>query len=142
MASIGADMMFSLSAILFLALLAPPASAAQNDVAAERAWQPFIVAFRVAVKKRDRAALKKIMAEDFFTSGGIGDDNQDGDSRDETFAFWDKPHTRGWGAFDMVLAQGYSPDGCVVGRWGETRIREPRRPARRKRPKKYQAGAD
>lgn len=50
-----------------------------------------------------------MMAEDFFTSGGIGDDNQDGDSRDETFEFWGEPHTRGWEAFDKVLAQGTAP---------------------------------
>ena len=99
-------MKFLLSAILLLALLAPPARAAQNNVAAERAWKPFFAAFRVAVKKRDRVALKKMMVEDFFTSGGIGDDNQDGDSRDETFEFWDESHTRGWEAFGKVLSQG------------------------------------
>lgn len=102
-------MKVSLSAVLLLALLAPSANAAQSNLTAEQAWKPFIAAFRVAVKKRDRAALKKMMAEDFFTSGGVGDDNQDGDSRDETFAFWDEPHMRGWEAFDKVLSQGTAP---------------------------------
>jgi hypothetical protein len=102
-------MKFSRIIILSLTLLVPQTAATQTKVAAERAWKPFIAAFRAALKKRDRAALKKMMAEDFFTSGGIGDDNQDGDSRDETFEFWDESHTRGWEAFDKVLAQGTAP---------------------------------
>ena len=74
-------MKFSRIVILLLALLTPHVVRAQNNIAAERAWKPFIDAFRTAVKKRDRAALKGMMAEDFFTSGGIGDDD------DENFVF-------------------------------------------------------
>lgn len=102
-------MKFSRLIFFSLTLLVPQIAAAQTNADGQQAWRPFITAFRAAVKKRDRAALKKMMAEDFFTSGGIGDDNQDGDSRDETFVFWDEPHTRGWEAFDKVLAQGTAP---------------------------------
>lgn len=96
--------------ILSLALLVPQVAAVgQTGVAAERAWKPFIDAFVRAVRKRDREALKEMMAEDFFTSGGVGDDNGDGDSREETFAFWDESHARGWKAFDRILSRGTAP---------------------------------
>ena len=94
---------------LSLILLAPGAAPAKKDAAAERAWKPFIAAFRAAVKRRDREALKKLMVPDFFTSGGVGDDNRDGDSRDESFAFWGDGVTRGWEALDRTLAQGTVP---------------------------------
>jgi hypothetical protein len=94
---------------LTLLLLAPHAAAAQTKADAERAWRPFFAAFREAAKRRDREALKKMMAADFFTSGGVGDDNQDGDHRDEAFAFWDEPYTRGWEALDRTLAAGVAP---------------------------------
>lgn len=95
--------------LLTLALFAPYASVAQPRSAAERAWKPFFAAFRDAVRKRDRAALRSMLVSDFFTSGGVGDDNGDGDSRDETFAFWDEPETRGWEALQRVSAQGVVP---------------------------------
>ena len=96
--------------LLMLALFAPHVSVARPNSAAERAWKPFFAAFRAAARKRDRAALRTMMAPDFFTSGGVGDDNGDGDSRDETFAFWDEPLVRGWEALDRVLAQGVVPN--------------------------------
>ena len=92
--------------MLALALLAPHVSLARTSPSAERAWKPFFAAFRAAAQRRDREALKRIMTPDFFTSGGIGDDNGDDDGRDEAFAFWDKPYTRGREALDRVLAQG------------------------------------
>lgn len=95
--------------LLTLALFAPHASVARPRSAAERAWKPFFNAFRDAVRRRDRAALRSMMVPDFFTSGGVGDDNGDGDSRDETFEFWDQPETRGWEALERVSAQGAVP---------------------------------
>jgi hypothetical protein len=89
--------------ILVLVMLAPRATAAQKDYAAERAWKPFFAAFRVAIKKRDRVALRKMMSSDFFSSGG----NDAG--RQAAFQFWDDPNVRGWEAFDKVLAQGTVP---------------------------------
>jgi hypothetical protein len=95
--------------VLLLISLAPHPILAQRNGAANREWKPFFSAFRAAVKKRDREALKKMMVRDFYFSGGGGDDNQDGDSRDEAFQFWDNSHVRGWKAFDKVLAQGTVP---------------------------------
>ena len=114
-------MNISLTAMLALALVVPHVSAARPASAAENAWKPFFAAFRAAAKRRDRAALKKMMTPDFFTSGGVGDDNGDGDSRDETFAFWDQPNTRGWEALDRVLAQGAVPKTA----WPDTRNNGP-----------------
>ncbi len=105
-ASFEGRMKISRAVTLAFVLLAPHISLARTTPPAERAWKPFFAAFRAAAKRRDREALKRMMPPDFFTSGGIGDDNGDGDSRDEAFAFWDKPYTRGWDALDRVLAQG------------------------------------
>lgn len=77
-----------------------------RNIIAERAWVSFFPAFRAAVRTRDRKTLKRMMVPEFFTSGGVGDDNGDGDSRDETFEFWDEPNVNGWRAFNRVLAKG------------------------------------
>jgi hypothetical protein len=96
----------ALALVLTLLVLAPHAVSAEPDdaAAAERAWKPFFAAFRDAARRRDRAALKKMMAEEFFTSGGLGSD------RDEAFAFWDDPLTRGWEALERTLAKGAVPN--------------------------------
>ncbi len=49
------------------------------------------------------------MVRDFFFSGGAGDDNQDGDMRDDAFKFLDDPEVHGWQAFDKALARGAVP---------------------------------
>lgn len=91
----------ALVVVLTLLVLAPhAASAGREEAAAERAWKPFFAAFRDAAKRRDRVALKEMMAEEFFTSGGVGG------GRDEAFAFWDEPNTRGWEALERTLAKG------------------------------------
>ena len=82
-----------------------PRLSARQSVA-ERAWPAFFKSFRSAVEKRDRVALKNMMVADFFFSAGDGDDNHDGDSRDEAFEFWDNPHVRGWQALERTLAKG------------------------------------
>ena len=92
--------------VLTLALLTPHTFAAQRSVAADKAWKPFFAAFRAAVKRRDRQALKKMMSREIYASGGVGDDNGDGDGRDEAFEFYDEPQVKGWEAFDKVLAKG------------------------------------
>jgi len=114
-------MKISRVAMLVVVLLAPHVSLARSISPAERAWRPFFAAFRAAAKRRDREALKRMMTPDFFTSGGIGDDNGDGDSRDETFAFWDQPYTRGWEALDDVLAHGAVPNAA----WPDSRHKGP-----------------
>jgi hypothetical protein len=89
--------------IFILVLFSPTTILAQKNVAAERAWKPFFASFRVAVKKRDRVLLRKMMSGDFFSSGG----NDSG--QEAAFQFWDDPNVRGWEAFDKVLAQGTVP---------------------------------
>ncbi len=68
-----------------------------------RAWNRFFPAFRVAVKKRDRSELRKLMSSEFFSSGG----NDAGP--EAAFQFWDDSNVRGWQAFTRVLARGTVP---------------------------------
>ncbi len=79
------------------------------DAAAECAWKPFFSKFRIAVRKRDRETLKKMMVPGFLYSLGGGADCCDGDNRDEAFQFWDNPNVRGWEAFDRILSEGAVP---------------------------------
>ena len=106
-----------------LVLLVPHAASAQRASAADRAWRPFISAFRAAVRKRDQAALRGMMARDFYYHGSGGDENGDEDTRDEAFEFWAEPRLGAWEAFEKVLAQGTVRN---------TAMREPgnRRPSR------------
>ena len=101
----------NLSRILLLLVLvvAPNTFAVDNKLAAERSWRPFIYAFRTAVRKRDRRALRKMMSSDFFSSGG----NDAGPKA--AFEFWDDPHVRGWDAFNRVLSRGTVP---MAAWWG------------------------
>jgi hypothetical protein len=94
-----------LSRILLISLLLflPQTICAQTNVVAGRAWKPFFVAFRAAVKKRDRDALRKMMSSDFFSSGG----NDVG--AEAAFQFWDDPNVRGWEAFTKALAHATVP---------------------------------
>lgn len=80
---------------------------AQLEASAERAWPSFFTAFRAAVRGRDRAALKGMMAPDFLFSLGGGDSF--GDMRDQAFAFWDAHDGRGWKSLDRTLARGAVP---------------------------------
>lgn len=109
--------------ILTLVLLVPQLTMAQTTRAAERAWKPFFTAFRSAVKKRDQAALSKMMAREFFYLSSGGDENDNNDSRDEAFEYWETAGVGAWETLETVLAQG-----TVV----NTAMREPgaRRPSR------------
>jgi hypothetical protein len=101
-----------LSVILLLIFAAPaPAAdaAAKRRAEADRAWPAFYASFRDAVRRRDRAALRKMMPAEFDFSGGGGDDNGDGDSRDEAFGYWDEGRGRGWKAFEKLLLGGAVP---------------------------------
>jgi len=59
---------------LLLFLLIPYLSFSQtarsNSAAANASWQTFYTEFRAAVKKRDRAAMLRMMPDDFFDGGG------------------------------------------------------------------------
>jgi hypothetical protein len=104
--------------LLTLCLLVPQVAYAQRDASAERAWKPFFVAFRAAVRKRDRVALREMMVTDFYFSGGGGDDNGDGDLRDDAFSYFSE-YTNGWKAFDEALAQGSVVIGAT---WKQTGV--------------------
>jgi hypothetical protein len=84
-------------------------SEAQVKEAAEKAWKPFFIAFREAVKKRDRDALKKMMPPYFtYYMGGRPPDSAN-DARDQAFNYWDKTSVLGWSAFDRALSRGTAP---------------------------------
>lgn len=92
---------------LSVALLLPQtAAAAPRPGVAQRAWRPFFAGFRAAVKRRDREALRAMMARDFYYHSSGGDENGDEDTRDEAFEFWAEPRLGAWEALEKVLAQG------------------------------------
>jgi hypothetical protein len=95
-----------LSVILLLLLAAPAPrahAAALRKAEADRAWPSFYAAFRDAVQKRDRGALRSMLAADFDYSYDGGDNNDDGDSRNEAFEYWDEGRGRGWRSFERLL---------------------------------------
>ncbi len=118
----GLSMKLALALVLAVGL-APSAGAAQRGTAADRAWRPFFAAFRAAVKRRDEAAMRRMMSRDFYYLSSGGDENGNHDTRDEAFDYWEATEIRALDAFDRVLAQGAVPN---------TSIRDPgnRRPSR------------
>lgn len=89
--------------LVMLATPLVPASAQETTKAAsEKAWTPFFTSFREAVKKRKKVALKEMMAPDFFYTIG----HHASDQREAAFAYWDEQNSRGWKAFNRILAKG------------------------------------
>jgi hypothetical protein len=70
---------------------------AQLQAAALRGWRPFVAAFRRALKQRDRAALRRMMAPNFWSWPAQMQ------GRDVAFDTWDDPYLNGWHAFDQLL---------------------------------------
>ena len=70
---------------------------------AARAWKPFYAAFRRAVDRRDRTALRAMMTADLFSSGGV--DN----NLESAFAYWDESGKRGWPMLSRSLSRGTVP---------------------------------
>jgi hypothetical protein len=70
------------------------------------AWSVFWSKLRAAVRRRDRATLRTLMAENFEYSYGMP---EPGDKRENAFTFWNRPDIHGWLALDGVLAQGTVP---------------------------------
>ncbi|MGI9068106.1 MAG: hypothetical protein ACR2HX_17100 [Pyrinomonadaceae bacterium] len=99
-------MKLSKLSILVLILLVPQLSMAQTPRSAQRAWKPFFAAFKAAVNKRDRDALSKMMTREFYYLSSGGDENDNNDTRDEAFEYWDNSGVGAWEALDKVLAQG------------------------------------
>lgn len=91
--------------ILVVALVIPQLSIGQTR-AADRAWKPFFAAFRAAVKNRDREALMKMMARNFYYLSSGGDENGNDDSRDEAFEYWETAARGSWEELNKVLDQG------------------------------------
>jgi hypothetical protein len=92
--------------ILFLLffLLVPSLTFAQtsrsNWAAANASWQSFYAKFRAAVNKRDRAAMLRMMPDDFFDGGG-------GETASEWLQFIDKNAKNGsWRDLQKSFAQG------------------------------------
>lgn len=87
-----------------------PSRTATTGTSAETAWGPFLTSLRVAVQKKDRAALMNMMPRDFSYDCCDSDDtNRNGDTRDEAFRLWDRPSIAGWAKLSHVLAQGAVP---------------------------------
>ena len=99
-------MKLSRPVFLILVLLIVPVVPAQTGSKAERAWKPFFTAFRTAVKNRDREALSKLMAKDFYYLSSGGDDNGNKDTRDEAFEYWASTNIGVWEALEEALAKG------------------------------------
>ena len=90
-------------AMVFL-LLAPSAAFAQTsratNAAANRSWQSFWHQITAAINKKDRAALRKMMPNDFFDGGG-------GLTRSEWLQFIDKNERNGsWRDLRRSMAGG------------------------------------
>jgi hypothetical protein len=79
----------------------PPAGATAQKV--EGDWASFWPAFRAAVRERDRAALKKVMAPEF----GYG--NGPKVSPDEVFRNLDDGGGKGWASLEKTLDVGTEP---------------------------------
>jgi hypothetical protein len=93
--------------MLICALMAPVVSSGQTtSVRANRAWKPFIAAFRDAVKRRDKESLSKHIARDFYYLSSGGDENDNQDTRDEAFEYWETSGVGAWEALEKVLVQG------------------------------------
>ncbi|MFL6337160.1 MAG: hypothetical protein ACJ754_27995 [Pyrinomonadaceae bacterium] len=106
-----------LSVILLLLFVAPAPrarAAATRTAEADRAWPSFYATFRGAVRRRDRGTLRRMMAADFDYAYG-GDDNGDGDSRDEAFRYWDEGRGRGWKVLERLLLGGAVPGKGLLG---------------------------
>jgi len=100
-------MKFSRVAMLVVALLIPQFCFAQSSLArANRAWKPFFATLRDAVKRRDKEALAKHMARDFYYLSSGGDENHNEDTRDEAFEYWEGSGVGAWEALEKTLRQG------------------------------------
>ena len=107
-----------LSFILLLLLTAPASgagTAAARKAAADRAWPSFYASFRDAVRRRERGALRRMLAADLDYAYDGGDDNRDGDSRDEAFAYWGEGRGRRWKIFERLLLGGAVPGEGLLG---------------------------
>lgn len=90
----------------------------QQSDAEQRAWELYLHKIRAAVNDNDRSVLRSLMAPDIFVSGGVGDDNKDGDSRDEALDFLDTSEIGAWHELRNLLAQDTVPAASWLKRRG------------------------
>ncbi|HKO98483.1 MAG TPA: hypothetical protein VJU86_15910 [Pyrinomonadaceae bacterium] len=103
-------MKYSKVIVLALALLVPQVVMAQTSSRAQRAWKPFFESVQTAVKKRDKAALMKMMSRDFYYLSSGGDENNNQDTRDEAFDYWSTAQAGSWEILEKALAAGAVPN--------------------------------
>jgi hypothetical protein len=75
-------------------------------------WKPFILAFRRAVRQRDRGALLSAMDDDFFYNFEGAHKNH---ARDRALERWDHEGEKAWAALEKVLRAGSREDPEVPG---------------------------
>lgn len=92
--------------VLVLALLVPQIVNAQTSSRSARAWKPFFASVKAAVKKRDKAALMKLMSREFYYLSSGGDENNNQDTRDEAFEYWATSQAGSWETMEKTLAAG------------------------------------
>lgn len=86
------------------------AQSPRSNSASDKSFKQFYWELRVAIQRRDRRTLLKLMPNDFeWNCCALGDNNGDGDNRDDAFRDWDDPKVHGWSALNRVLAQGAVP---------------------------------
>ena len=119
-------MKFSRVAVLMVSLVLPQICVAQTQLTrANRAWKPFFASVRDAVKRRDKEALTKHMSRDFYYLSSGGDENQNEDTRDEAFEYWEGSGVGAWEALEKILQQGTVANTA----WREPGNRQPSRVA-------------
>ena len=93
--------------ILLIALIFPQVCLAQSATSqANRAWRTFYASVRDAVKRRDKEALARHMSKDFYYLSSGGDENQNQDTRDEAFEYWEGTGIGAWEALEKTLRKG------------------------------------
>lgn len=86
------------------------AQSARSSKTSDESFKRFYLELRVAIQKRDRPTLLKLMPKDFeWNCCALGDNNGDGDNRDDAFEDWDNPKVHGWSALNRVVVQGAVP---------------------------------
>jgi hypothetical protein len=75
--------------------------------AQSRNWDTFWPMLGDAVQKKDRGTLMKLMPSDFeYDCCSLGDEDHNGDTRDDAFRWWSKSDVNGWNELNKALAGG------------------------------------
>lgn len=92
-----------IKALRVVNLSSPSTSKGPSTASADDTWISFWEAFRTAVRKRDRVALRRMMTEDFQFYA-------DGASPDQAIKFFDTwDHGRDWTVLDKLVLKGTEP---------------------------------